>query len=127
MAKRSFRGKPKNKKNKGPGGAGGGNMMAQIQAMQAQMAETQANLEHEYTTVSAGGGMVTVEISGHQRIKSIKVNEDIVDPEDIETLEDILLEAMNQAIEESQAMAAGKMEGVTDGMGMNDILGSMGI
>lgn len=122
MAKRSFRGKPKKAKQPSQN-----NMMAQIQAMQQQMQAAQANLENEFVTVSAGGGMVTVEISGHQRVKSIKVDPDIVDPEDVETLEDILLEAMNQAIEQSQAMAAGKMEGVTGGMGMDDLLGGFGL
>lgn len=122
MAKRSFRGKPK--KSKAPSQ---NNMMAQVQAMQEQMKLTQQNLENEFVTVSAGGGMVTVEISGHQRVKSIKVDPDVVDPDDVETLEDILLEAMNQAIEESQTMAANKMDSITGGMGMNDLLGGLGL
>lgn len=122
MAKRSFRGKPK--KARAPKG---NDMMAQVQAMQAQMQTTQADLENEFVTVSAGGGMVTIEISGHQRVKSIKVNPDIVDPEDIETLEDVLLEAVNQAIEESQTMAAGKMDGITGGLDMGGLLGGLGM
>ena len=126
MAKRSFRGKPKKSKSSGMGG-GGGNMMAQLQAMQEQMKQAQGNLENEFVTVSAGGGMVTVEISGHQRVKSIKIDPDIVDPDDVETLEDVLLEAMNQAIEESQAMAAGTMEGITGDLGLGDMLGGLGL
>ncbi|HFC12094.1 MAG TPA: YbaB/EbfC family nucleoid-associated protein [Anaerolineae bacterium] len=122
MAKRSFRGKPK--KSKAPNA---NNMMAKVQAMQEQMKVTQANLENEFVTVSAGGGMVTIEISGHQRVKAITVNPDIVDPEDVETLEDILLEAVNQAIEESQAMAAGKMDGITGGLDMGGLLGGLGL
>ncbi len=125
MAKKSFRGKPK--KSKAPGAAGGGNIMAQMQAMQEQMKQAQSNLENEFVTVSAGGGMVTVEISGHQRIKSIKINPDIVDPEDIETLEDVMLEAINQAVEQSQTMAAGKMEGITGDIGLGDMLGGLGM
>ncbi len=126
MAKRSFRGKPKNKNKRSAGGAGGGDMMAQIQAMQQQMQVAQANLEHEYVSVSAGGGMVTIEISGHQRIKSITIDPEIVDPDDIETLQDVMLEAFNKAVEDSQAMAAGQMEGITGGLGMGDLLGGIG-
>ena len=123
MAKRSFRGKPK-KKTKAPSQGG---MMAQLQAMQEQMAASQQNLENEYVTVTTGGGALTITISGHQRIKSIEINPEVLDPEDVEFVQDMLLAGINEAIEKSQEMAANQMEGITGGLGMDDLLGGMGL
>lgn len=127
MAKRSFRGKPKKTKKPSQG-----NLMAQMAAMQEQMKAAQSNLEHEYTTVSAGGGAIKIEISGHQRIKAIKLDPEILDPEDVEMVQDMLVAAVNKAIEESQTMAAGQMEGITGGLGLGDMgldsmLGGLGM
>ena len=103
------------------------NMMSQMQEMQEQMARQQEALENEMISVTAGGGAITVEISGHQRIKSIEIEPDLIDPEDQEMLQDMLVAAMNQAIEQSQAVAAQKMEGVTGSVpGLNDMLGGLG-
>lgn len=128
MAKRPFRGKkaskkvPTNNPNK---------MLAQMQKMQADMAQAQEELENEFVTVTAGGGAISVEISGHQRIKSIEIDKDFLDPEDedyVSDLQDLLVVAVNQAIERSQAMSAERMEGISSGMGgLNDMLGSMGL
>jgi DNA-binding YbaB/EbfC family protein len=121
MAKRSFRGKPKKAKGINPGG-----LMAQVQEMQQQMAEQQAALADETMTVTAGGGAITVVITGHQRLTSIEIDPDLVDPEEIEMLQDMIVAAVNAAIEQSQSMAAQKMEGLTGGMGINDLLGGLG-
>lgn len=123
MAKRSFRGKPK-KKAKVPSQGG---MMAQLQQMQQQMAESQKNLENEFVTVSSGGGAITITISGHQRVKSIEINPDVLDPDDVEFFQDMMVAAVNEAIEKSQEMAAGQMEGITGGLGMDDLLGGLGM
>jgi DNA-binding YbaB/EbfC family protein len=122
MAKRSFRGKPK-KKSKGLDPS---NLMSQMQEMQQQMANQQEALANETISVSAGGGVITIEITGHQRVQSIQIQPEIVDPDDIEMLQDLLVAAVNAAIEQSQAMAAEKMEGLTGGMGINDLLGGLG-
>ena len=122
MAKRSFRGKPK--KAKGPSQ---NNMMAQLQAMQEQMTKSQQNLENEYVTVTSGGGAISITISGHQRIKSIEINPEVVDPEDVEFFQDMLVAAINEAIEKSQEMSAKQMEGITGGLGMDDLLGGLGM
>ena len=128
MAKRSFRGKPK--KKKAPGGKRNPQaMLAQMQQMQADMATAQKELENETVTISSGGGAVTVTITGHQRVQSIKINPELVAPEEIDMLEDMVTAAVNQAIEQSQAMSAERMEGITGGMGggLNDLLGGLGL
>lgn len=111
-----------------PGGMGG--MMAQLQKMQQDMAEAQAALETETVEVSVGGGALTVVITGHQRIQDIKINPDAIDtgdPEWVNDLQDLLVAAMNQAIEQSQAMAAARMESITGGLsGMPGLGGLLG-
>jgi DNA-binding YbaB/EbfC family protein len=121
MAKRSYRGKPKKSKS-----ATGGDLMAQVQQMQAQMAAQQEALEHETVSVTAGGGAITIVITGHQRVQSIEIQPDLVDPDEIEMLQDLLVAAVNAAIEQSQAMAAEKMENLTGGLGLDDLLGGIG-
>jgi DNA-binding YbaB/EbfC family protein len=121
MAKKSFRGKPK--KAKSPSGS---NLMSQMQEMQQQMATQQEELATETISVTAGGGAITVVITGHQRIESIELQPELVDPEDIEMLQDMLVAAVNAAIEQSQALAAQRMEGLTGGLGINDLLGGLG-
>jgi DNA-binding YbaB/EbfC family protein len=123
MAKRSFRGKPKKKSSRS---MDPGNLMSQMQEMQQQMANQQEALANETISVSAGGGAVTIVITGHQRVESIEVLPELVDPEEIEMLQDLLVSAVNAAIEQSQSMAAEKMEGLTGGMGINDLLGGLG-
>lgn len=112
-----------------PGGSAGMNMMKQLQKMQQDMAEAQAALEHETVEVSVGGGALTVVITGHQRIQSININPQLIDTEDDEwvtDLQDLLVAAMNQAIEQSQSMAAERMESITGGLGNMPGLGDLG-
>ena len=124
MAKRPFRGKKTKKKV--PNNPN--QMMAQVQQMQADMAKAQEALEHEYITVTAGGGAISIEISGHQRVKSIEIDPELLDPEDIDILQDLLTASVNQAIEQSQAMAAQRMENISSGIGgLNDMLGGLGL
>lgn len=120
MAKRNFRGRPKKAKN-----PSAGNLMNQFQQMQQQMAETQEKLADEMMTVTAGGGAISITISGHQRIASITIDPELVDPEEVEMLQDMLVAGVNAAIEQSQAMAAQKMEGLTGGLDLGGLLGGM--
>ena len=94
------------KRRRGPaaGGAGGGmgGMMAQIQKMQADMEQAQKDLEHETVDVSVGGGALQIVITGHQRIRSIEIDEDLIDAEEKDMLQDMLVAAVNAAIEQSQ-------------------------
>ncbi len=122
MAKRGYRGKPK-KKSANPA-----NMMNQFQDMQKKMAEAQAELENETVTVTAGGGAISIEITGHQRIRTIEINPELIDPEEAELLQDMLVAGINAAIEQSQTMSAERMEGITGNMGgLNDMLGGLGL
>ena len=110
---------PKRRSGGMPGGGNPGNMMKQIQKMQQDMAEAQEALEQETVEVSVGGGALTIVITGHQRVQSISINPDVIDFEDEEwttDLQDLLVSGVNQAIEQSQTMAAERMEKITGGM-----------
>ncbi len=113
-----------------PGGMQGGmgGLMRQFQKMQEDMAAAQAELENETVEVSVGGGAVKIVISGHQRVQSISINKEMIDTSDEEwlnDLQDLLVLAVNQAVEQSQVMAAKRMEGITGGLGDNPLLGGL--
>ena len=98
-----------------PGGQGGGQMamMKRIQEMQAQMEAKQQEIEQSEFTASAGGGAVEVTVSGAHEVKAIELQPDVVDPEDIEMLSDLLIAATNEAMRKAddameQAMGAFK-------------------
>ena len=106
------------------GGFGGGmpanmnNLMKQAQKMQKQMEETQKNLQEKEYAVKAGGGAVEVKINGKKEVLSVKLAEDVVDPDDIEMLEDLIVAAMNEAVRTVEADAAKAMSSLTGGMGL---------
>jgi DNA-binding YbaB/EbfC family protein len=109
----------------GGGGLGGGlgNPMQQYQKVLADMEKANEDLASETIEVSAGGGMVTIVITGQQEIKSITLKKEVVDPDDLEMLQDVLLAAFNQAIEQSKAMAASRMQGLTSGLNIPGLPG----
>jgi len=90
--------------------------MAQLQKLQEEMARTQERLAEETVEVTVGGGMVTVVMNGHQKLLSIAIAKEAVDPEDVEMLQDMILAAVNEAIERSQGLAADKMSALTGGL-----------
>lgn len=95
-------------------------MLRRIQKMQDDMSVAQQSLEQETVTVSAGGGAVSVVMSGHQRVQSVSIDPALIDLEDeewLDDLQDLLVAAMNQAVEQSQLLAAQKMEAITGGLG----------
>jgi nucleoid-associated protein EbfC len=96
----------------------GGGMLGQIQKLQQDMLKAQEQLADEVVEVTAGGGVITIVISGQQRVKSITLQPEVVDPNDIEMLQDLLVAAVNEAIERSQAYAAEKLQGLTGGLGI---------
>ncbi len=107
---------------------GGGNPMAMLQKMQQDMAEAQESLEKETLEVTVGGGAIKVVITGHQRVQAVEVNPDIIDMDDeewLDDLQDLLVAAVNQAIEQSQTMAAERMEKITGGLGNIPGLGGL--
>ena len=92
--------------------------MKQAQKMQEQMAKTQAELEEKTVEVSAGGGKVTVVANGAGEVLSIKIDKEIVDPNDVEFLEEVVLSGVKQAIEQGKALAQSEMTRITGGLGM---------
>jgi nucleoid-associated protein EbfC len=93
-------------------------LMKQAQKMQAQMAQTQAELEEKTVEVSAGGGKVTVIANGAGEVRSIKIDKEIVDPDDVEFLEEVVLSGVRQAIEQGKALAQSEMAKITGGLGV---------
>ncbi|MEA3331974.1 MAG: YbaB/EbfC family nucleoid-associated protein [Pseudomonadota bacterium] len=95
---------------------GMGNLMKQAQQMQARMAKMQEEVGQRTIEAAAGGGMVKVVANGKQEILSIVMEPEVVDPEDIEMLQDLVLAAINQALRESQAMMTDEMSKLTGGL-----------
>ncbi len=93
-------------------------LMKQAQKMQEQMAQTQAELEKKIVEVSAGGGKVKVTANGAGDVIAIKIDKEIVDPNDVEFLEEIVLSAVKQAIEQGKALAQSEMTKITGGFGV---------
>lgn len=108
-----------------PGGMNMNNLMKQAQKMQKQMEETQSKLEEKELEVSSGGGAVKVVIDGKKTLKSIDIAEDVVDPDDIEMLQDLVLSAVNEAIRQMDEHINSEMGKVTGGMGGMGGLGGM--
>ena len=104
--------------SKGKMSLGGGGMLGQIQKLQADMLKAQEALADETLEVTAGGGAITIVITGQQRVKSITLQPEVVDPADLDMLQDLLVAAVNEAIERSQAYAAQKLQGLTGGLGI---------
>ena len=92
-------------------------MRQQIAKLQEQMLQAQDALGEETVTATAGGGVVQVVMNGHQRVESITIDPEVIDPEDVEMLQDLVTAAVNEAIEQSQAMAAERMGALTGGLG----------
>ncbi len=91
-------------------------MMKQAQNLQKKMIETQQDLATKTVEATAGGGMVKVIANGGQKIESIELEKEVVDPEDIEMLQDLILAAVNDALKKSQDMVASEMNKLTGGM-----------
>jgi DNA-binding YbaB/EbfC family protein len=91
-------------------------MMKQMQQLQLRMAKVQEELEQKTITAESGGGAVKVTVNGKQAILKIEIQPEVVNPADKDMLEDLVLTAVNQAIERSTAMAAEEMNKVTGGM-----------
>ena len=101
-------------------------LMKQAQKMQEQMAKTQAELESKTVEVTAGGGRVTVVANGAGDIVSIKIAKEVVDPEDVEILEDMVLSGVQQAIAKGKEMAGSEMSKITGGMNLPG-MGGLGL
>ena len=96
-------------------------LMKQAQKMQEQMAKTQAELEEKTVEVSAGGGKVKVTANGAGDVLSIKIDKEIVDPNDVAFLEEVVLQAVKDAIEQGKALAQSEMTKITGGLGLSGV------
>jgi hypothetical protein len=96
---------------------GGGGMMGQIQQMQEQMAQVQAELSEETVMASVGGGVIKVTMTGDQVCKSVEIAPELLEDADVEMLQDLITSGINAALEKSQALAAEKMGPFTDMLG----------
>lgn len=92
------------------------NLLKQAQQMQQKMAILQKELEAREIEVSSGGGMIKIKMNGKQEILDFKINPECVDPSDVETLQELVMTAVNQAVKESQDMVSGAMSKVTGGL-----------
>ena len=103
-----------------PGGMPGNmnNLMKQAQRMQRQMEEAQKQMETMEATATAGGGAVEVTVSGKKEVVKVKLAEEVVDPDDIEMLEDLIVAATNEALRKVDEASASAMSRLTGGMGM---------
>jgi DNA-binding YbaB/EbfC family protein len=105
------------------GGMQMGGMLQQIQKLQEEMVKTQESLGDETVSVTAGGGAIKVTITGQQELRAVEIDPGVVDPEDVEMLQDLIVAAVNEAIEQSKNMAAEKMGALTGGLGLPPGLG----
>ena len=101
-----------------PQNGGAANMQAMIRKMQEDMVAKQEELEAREYEVSAGGGVVTVKMSGKKEVLSVKIAEEVVDPDDIETLEDLIVAAVNEAVKKVEAISAEEMQKITGNIGL---------
>ena len=95
------------------------NIMKQAQKMQEKMGKVQEELALKSVEASSGGGMVTAKVNGKNELLSIAIDKTVVDPEDVEMLEDLVCAAVNEAFKRAQEMISEEMGKVTSGMGLN--------
>lgn len=98
-------------------------MMKQVQEMQRKMAEAQEQLANETVEASAGGGMVTVVMTGALEVREVRIEPEAVDPDDVEMLQDLVTAATNEALRSAQALASDRLGGATGGLDLPNIPG----
>ena len=109
------------KKPSSGGGGGGANMqkqLQQMQAMQRKMEQVQGEIDEMEATATSGGGAVSVTVSGAKEIKSIEIKPDVVDPDDIEMLQDLIMTAVNEALRQMDEISQSEMNKLTGGFGL---------
>ena len=102
-------------------------MLKQVQKMHADMVKAQEELKNEVVEASAGGGMVTVKISGDLEVRELRIDPGAVDPDDVELLQDMVLAAVNEAVRAAQELAATKMNAAAGGLAGPGGLGGLGL
>jgi nucleoid-associated protein EbfC len=103
-------------------GGRSGDMIRQLEALQSQMEQAQASLEQEMVSASVGGGAVTIEMSGSQEVRSVTIRPDVVDPEDVEMLQDLIVAAFQEAQQKVAQLTKERMSPFTAGLNVGDLL-----
>jgi DNA-binding YbaB/EbfC family protein len=101
-------------------------LMSQLGQMQEQLAKAQAEIESRVAEATAGGGAVKIAIGGDYKVRSVKIEPEVVDPDDVAMLEDLILAAMNEALQQVQGFQAGKMAGLAEGLNLPGLGGGSG-
>ena len=101
---------------------GMGKMMKQAQQLQSKMLKLQEEMANKTVETTSGGGMVTVVANGRQQVVSIQIEKEVVDPDDLEMLQDLILAAINDALTKSQEMVSGEMSKLTGGMNIPGLM-----
>jgi len=101
---------------------GMGNMMKQAQKLQTQMLRLQEELAEKTVETTAGGGMIKVLANGRQQILSIQIEKEVVDPDDVEMLQDLVVAAVNDALQKSQEMVSAEMSKLTGGLNIPGLM-----
>ncbi len=99
-----------------------GNMMKQAQKLQSKMLKLQEDLAEKTVEATAGGGMIKAVATGRQQLLSIQIEKEVVDPEDVEMLQDLILAAVNDALAKAQEMVSGEMGKLTGGMNIPGLM-----
>jgi nucleoid-associated protein EbfC len=110
---------------RGPGGMDMGQMLKQVQQMQAEMMKAQEQLKEEVVEASAGGGTVKVKMSGDLVLQEVTIDPEALDPEDAEVLAEMVMAAVNEAIRSAQELATQRMGGIAGGLGGPGGLGGL--
>jgi DNA-binding YbaB/EbfC family protein len=105
------------------GGFNPNQMLKQLQKMQREMEDTQAQLAEEVVEGTAGGGVVTARVKGDQTVESVSIDPDALDPDDVEMLGDLVTAAVNEGLRKAKDLAAERLGGLTEGMGLPPGLG----
>ena len=105
--------KPKNK----PSGGDMQKQLRQLQQMQAEMEQTQAELAEREITTTAGGGAIEVTVNGNKEITKLVIDKDVVDPDDVEMLQDLVMAAVNEAMRQVEELVESEMNKITGGFG----------
>ena len=98
------------------------NILRQAQQLQKRLNEAQEALENESVEASSGGGVVTATVSGKQKLLSIRIDPDAVDPDDVSMLEDLVLAAVNEAMDKAQELASRRIGAITGGMNIPGLM-----
>lgn len=99
-----------------------GNIMKQAKKLQERMAQLQKELETKTVEATSGGGMVSVVVNGKFELVSLKIEKDVVNPEDVDMLQDLLIAAVNEGIRKAQEMASSEMSKITGGMSIPGLM-----